>query len=342
MRGKLFRYVLVMLAVTGALMIAMRIYYQKSMTLFGESPDQTGSYRRHYLFVCGNNSEMWQKIYDSASKACNEKDAVLEWAGQNAPISYSLTQCMEIGIASHVDGLIVCPDGTKEMVEAIGDASGAGIPVVTLLKDASGSDRISYVGVSSYQLGELYGKQAAGLLTEDSRRVCLLTDLDDEEVAANLIYAQIVAALNESPYGKNVTVSVQEIDAASDFEAEESIRNILVEDSRPDILICTSPVQTECVLNAMIDYNLVSQVQIIGYYASDETLSAIRRQLIPVTMTIDPASAGETAVKALDEYISYGNVSDYFNLSLETVTSENLLLYTSRRAEKKRTEEERA
>ena len=213
---------------------------------------------------------------------------------------------------------------------------------MTLLKDASGSDRISYVGVSSYQLGELYGKQAAGLLTEDSRRVCLLTDLDDEEVAANLIYAQIVAALNESPYGKNVTVSVQEIDAASDFEAEESIRNILVEDSRPDILICTSPVQTECVLNAMIDYNLVSQVQIIGYYASDETLSAIRRQLIPVTMTIDPASAGETAVKALDEYISYGNVSDYFNLSLETVTSENLLLYTSRRAEKKRTEEERA
>ena len=161
-------------------------------------------------------------------------------------------------------------------------------------------------------------------------------------MAANLIYAQIVAALNESPYGKNVTVSVQEIDAASDFEAEESIRNILVEDSRPDILICTSPVQTECVLNAMIDYNLVSQVQIIGYYASDETLSAIRRQLIPVTMTIDPASAGETAVKALDEYISYGNVSDYFNLSLETVTSENLLLYTSRRAEKKRTEEEKA
>ena len=55
MRGKLFRYVLVMLAVTGALMIAMRIYYQKSMTLFGESPDQTGSYSRHYLFVCGNN-----------------------------------------------------------------------------------------------------------------------------------------------------------------------------------------------------------------------------------------------------------------------------------------------
>ena len=124
MRGKLFRYVLVMLAVTGALMIAMRIYYQKSMTLFGESPDQTGSYSRHYLFVCGNNSEMWQKIYDSASKACNEKDAVLEWAGQNAPVSYSLTQCMEIGIASHVDGLIVCPDGTKEMVEAIGAETG--------------------------------------------------------------------------------------------------------------------------------------------------------------------------------------------------------------------------
>ena len=105
-------------------MIAMRIYYQKSMTLFGESPDQTGSYSRHYLFVCGNNSEMWQKIYDSASKACNEKDAVLEWAGQNAPVSYSLTQCMEIGIASHVDGLIVCPDGTKEMVEAIGAETG--------------------------------------------------------------------------------------------------------------------------------------------------------------------------------------------------------------------------
>ncbi len=326
------RYVAVLMALAAFLSVSLWIYYRNSRLLFDETMDQIANYERHYLFVCSDSSDMWQQIYNYAAEAGYERDAVLEWAGQDSPVSYSPSQCMEIGISSHADGMIVCPDGSEDMAQEIRKATEAGIPVVTLLKDSSSSGRVSFVGVSNYQMGELYGKETAALLDGENNSVCLLLDMETDELAANLIYSQIMEALNTSQEGTSATVSVSRIDPDGDFEAEEAIRNILVEDDRPDILICTSPVQTECALTAIIDYNLVSEVQIIGYYASEEVQSAIRRGLIPVSLTIDPKEAGEMAIEAMDEYISSGHVSDYFNLSIDTVDADNVFLYIRKTA----------
>ena len=48
----------------------------------------------------------------------------------------------------------------------IEEAEEAGIPVVTVLSDNSDSSRISYVGISSYEAGELLGREAAKAIRE--------------------------------------------------------------------------------------------------------------------------------------------------------------------------------
>jgi ribose transport system substrate-binding protein len=204
--------------------------------------------------------------------------------------------------------------------------------VVTLLRDEADSGRVSFVGVSSYKMGELFGEQLSSLLDGEKKDVCLLIDSQTDETAANLIYSRIALALNSENKGDMASLSISRIDSENEFETEEAIRNILMEDSRPDILICSSLVQTESALTAIIDYNLVSDLQIIGYYATDTTLSAVRRGLIPAIITIDPRKAGETAMEALDEYVMRGNVSDYFTISLDLVNPENAYLYIRRNA----------
>ncbi len=303
-------------------------YYRYSMSLISRNAGSMREYGRHYLFVCDDDSEMWQSIYDYALASAEESDAVLEWVGESAPINYSLAECMEIGISSKADGIILAPDGTSEIRDAISRSDAEGIPVVCLMRDSSDSGRISFVGASNYQMGELYGEQILRLLKEGGNRVCLLTDSANSQAASNLLYSQIVSAVkNGLPEGCSADIYTKEVDSRSDFEAEEMIRGILMDGQTPDILICVNSVQTECAEAAIVDYNLVDEVQVIGYYASAGILSALRRDLLPLTITCDAKQVGELSVGALNEYLDTGHVSDYLDITLEAVTSENVNRY---------------
>ncbi len=303
-------------------------FYQYSMTRITQNAGSMKEYSRHYLFVCDDESEMWQSIFDAALVSANESDAVLEWTGRNAPVNYSLSQCMEIGISSKVDGILLAPDGSGEIREAIDQAAEEGIPVICLMRDASDSQRVSFVGASNYQMGQLYAEQILPLLDEGETRICLLMDTSVSQAAGNVLYSQIVTSVRAVlPEGTSVDVYTMEVDSGNDFEAEEVIREILMGPQVPNILICMNSVQTECAEAAIVDYNMVDEVQVIGYYASAGTLSALRRDLLPVTITCNAEEVGALAVEGMNEYLDTGHVSDYFNISLQAVTSENVNRY---------------
>ncbi len=64
---------------------------------------------------------------------------------------------MKMAIAARVDGILIQPDGSDETNGLIADAIAKGIPVITVMSDASGSGRLGFVGYISYDLGQLYG-----------------------------------------------------------------------------------------------------------------------------------------------------------------------------------------
>jgi len=335
MKRKILLFPVLLLGLVTLILAAEWLYYEKSASLTVQGADAAGTYSRYCLFVSGDDSEMWQQIYAAAQESGKETDMLVDWTGRETPAGYTPAQCVEIGIASGADAMIVCPDGTADMAEAIAQASAAGIPVVTLQQDARDSGRVCYVGVSGYQLGSLYGEAVTSLLTGEDTTVCLLVDDAQEEVTANLIYAQIAEAIRSFEGAGQVELISRRVDTSGSFEAEETIRNLLIGEKVPDILICVNPVQTECSLAAMIEYNLVSELSIIGYYASDTVLSAIRQELMPVAITVDPVTCGRQAVSALKEYFASGNVSDYLNVPADTVTDDNVFLYLRRAAARK-------
>ena len=132
---------------------------------------------------------------------------------------------------------------------------------------------------------------------------------------------------------------MESVDSRTDFDAEEVIRDLLLGKDRPDILICLNSVQTECAIQALIEYNLVGQVQVIGYYVTDQILQALRQDLIPVTMTIDTGSLGEDCVQALDEYLQLGRVSNYYNIALSGITPMTVEKYEKEHEANRRREE---
>lgn len=309
------------LSAAGIILAGIYVYYQNRAQELGFDNTATREYGRHYVFVSSDFSQMMQDIFDDIYQACDSTGAYLEWCGRGMQRKYTAAEAVDMAIAMGADGIILYPDGSSALEESIAKAQDEGTPVVTILRDLSDSVRVSYVGVSNYQMGEQYGGWLLSLMKKGTSRVCLLQDSGDSENEIQLLFTQTVQAVrNGSSDDEKMELSTRSVDSTVDFDAEEVIRNILLGENRPDILICRNSVQTECAIQALVDYNLVGKVQVIGYYVTDTILSALRQDLIPVTMMIDTKALGEDCAQALDEYLDMERTSNYYNIRLDSIT----------------------
>ena len=124
---------------------------------------------------------------------------------------------------------------------------------------------------------------------------------------------------------QELSFSTYRIDTTTSFDAEEAIRDIFVNsEEKPEILICPDSVSTECAYQAIVDYNEVGKVDIIGFYSSETILDAISKGLIPVTIALSAQELGSSSVEALNEYLELDYVSNYFSVGLNIITKENV------------------
>lgn len=130
-------------------------YYQNVLKQVGDEGGEDGNgYRYHYVMIV-EDSDMpfWKDVYESTREAARENNALVELMGKSLSSTIEMESLMDMAIASRVDGIILEYTGGHKIDERINDAGKAGIPVVTVLKDASDTSRISFVGVNDYQLG---------------------------------------------------------------------------------------------------------------------------------------------------------------------------------------------
>lgn len=308
------------------------IYFQKNLDQvdLGEG-EGAASYAKHYLMISGEeNTLMWDSIYKSASEAAEDADAYVELIQTGHDSDYTKEDYLRIGIASKVDGIILEADGSNEERELIQEAADQNIPVVTVLTDDSSSARISFVGLNSYQLGNAYTEQILGLLKEhEPTQVLLLSNSQSKTQETNLVYYQIKKELEEKKKDyQSVNISEYSIDSSSDFDTEEFVRDIFVsEENLPDVLVCMDEVVTECVYQALVDYNQVGNVDVVGFYYSDVILDAISKGIISSAIALDMDEIGRYSINALEEYSSLGHTSSYYSVGQNVITRANVGSY---------------
>lgn len=283
---------------------------------------------RHYVMIADDtDSLLWQDIYANAKAEAVEQNAYLELLGAWDSGRYSTADYMNIAVASKVDGIIVKPDGTARMRAAIDEADAAGIPVITVLEDETASSRRSFVGMNSYQMGTTYGQQILRCLNQDTRNVMVLLNRGD--AGKDLVFKQLKATVQEGlPDGQKVEIDSMTVSPGSTFGAEEVIRELFHdEETSPDILVCMDEMNSECAYYAMVDYNQVGSVQLIGYYQSENMLGAVQKGIIPIVIAIDTEQVGRYSIQALEEYYSMGYASSYFSVDLDIITRQNVADY---------------
>ena len=285
------------------------------------------SYESYYVMISSNQeSSLWRSIYQGAVEAASESSAYVEMLGSNLSTDYSRQDLMRIAIASGVDGIILEADESGDFTELIDQADAAGIPVVTVMGDDTMSSRKSFVGVNNYNLGREYGRQVL-LSGEEVQEVLVLMNSSMPDTSQNIIFSGIQETLIEAGR-QDIRVYAAAIEGDNTFAVEESVRNIFLEQEQTiDVLICLDELSTTCAYQAVVDFNRVGQVDIIGYYDSEAILRGIERNVIRSTIALDTKEMGAYSVEALEEYRSTDHVSDYFGVDTDLITIENVRDY---------------
>ena len=313
--------------IAGGLIAAVLIFSFLQLERIGRIEDQAASgqeYARHFLMVSADGSQLYRSIYEAAKETAAAQDALLEWVYAGNQDKNTVRDLIRIGIASRVDGILLA-SGEKN-TDLIDEASRQQIPTVTLLEDDSASSRVSFVGINGYQLGEIYGEQARKLLKDGENQIMVLVSSNTENVNQNIILSRIKEIVGRNlETSRQVYVQPYGLDTTDSFEVEERIRDIFVNSKElPDTLICLDAVSTECAYQAIVDYNEVGKVQIIGFYASETIRDAIAKKLIPVAIDVSAQDIGRLGASALTEYLDQGYVSNYFSVGLDLITEQTM------------------
>lgn len=311
-------------AFAAAILIGILFIWMKLCDTSGDNGNYE-TYNKHYVMItAGEDSDFWNKVYESALAEGKERGVYVERFGENLAVSSGRNELLKMAVQASVDGIIAVGDEEGETVSLINEAVDAGIPVVTVLRDSTGSRRQCFVGPNSYTIGQEYGQQVCELLRMDEKeqdesgtaekKVLVLVDESRMDTSQSLILLGIRETLEDYP----VTVETTPVDNTRNFSSEESIRDIFLDtEELPDIMICLNEVYTRCAYQAAVDYNKVGAVQLLGYaypsgdYDSDTILNAVAKNIIYATIGPDTDQMGRACVQALDEYVETGYTNGY-------------------------------
>ncbi len=304
-------------------------------------------YDKYYCMITDNHkSDFWQSVYKGALDRAREENIYVDLLGENLSGDYSCEELMRIAIASKVDGIIVYASESETMRNLIDEAVAEGIPVVTLYGDSTQSDRLSFVGVGGYSVGKLYGKQIANIIKENRRqellesdsvsestkaKIAVLANTDSMDAGQNIIISSMRDAIRqEIATDSECDISIVAIDNTNTFSVEESIRDIFMQEEIPDVIVCLNELNTICAYQAVVDFNMVGDVNVLGYYNSEEIVNAIDRGGIYATISIDTKQLGEYSVGALLDYYEFGNTSEYYLADITLINQSNVKNYMNK------------
>lgn len=323
-----------------ATLIAGSLYFRFFRTGI-TSKAEGKEYDKYYVMITDNyKSDFWQAVYRSALETAKEHDIYVDLLGENLSGDYSCEELMRVAIASKVDGIIVYASETVNMTNLIDEAVSNGIPVVTLYGDSTHSDRLSFVGVGGYSVGKLYGKQIVNIIKDKRRQdliesatigdrtkmqIAVLASADNLDAGQNIIISSMQDTIRqENATDSEFEVSIVTVDNTNAFSVEESIRDIFMQEEVPDVIVALNELNTICAYQAVVDYNMVGDVNVLGYYDSEEIIKAIDRGVIYATISIDTNQLGNYSVQALMDYYEFGNTSEYYTADITLIDKNNV------------------
>jgi len=319
--GIVLGFLLIITAILIAASVAVLVSVTRR-TLREQRPGTDEFFRYHLVLIARRtDSPFWQEVYQGAREAGLASGAVVELSGpENDAERTSIEEYMDYAVMARASGIISYIRDSQQASVSIQQAAEHGIPVVTLENDALGSVRRSHVGISSYELGKIFGTLTATTL-EFGGKALVILDNKVPLFATNLM----LSSMREQLAGqKNIELQPLSVSNGWYLSPDEVIRRALINDTEINLVVTLTIEDTIRVTQAVIDLNRSNHISILSFRESPEILDYVRKGLIQTVVAIDARQMGRMAVELMIEYLETGHTNDYVLTNLFKIDLTNI------------------
>lgn len=293
----------------------------------GTQTDDDQVYQYHIAMITNDQDALyWDEVYESARTSAASFGALIERTGTNLLEESSVSERLAIAQYSGVDGVLVYPEDTEDVRRDIDRLVDAGIPVITLQRDAADSSRQGFVGVNDYFLGQQYGQEI--LAMEAAKRY--ITVLYPASTFSEDSRKWFEMGFNSVSGAEDCVLSYRLVEQDGDLStADEVVNDLLVQEGDtvcPDIVLCLDSTTTEIAWRILSDWGM-SDMHLIGGSMSEAIYEGIREGGIDFTITADAQDLGEKAVRELRRYLDHDVVNYSSSVDFLVVNQDNLSEY---------------
>lgn len=282
--------------------------------------------RFHFYFIAQNSVDpFWKEVRHGLEDAAKENKVVVEFNAPRFNSPQEELRFLDIAVTSEVDGIITHVSSGSEFTTLIDKAKGMGIPVVTIENDDKNSNRNSFVGTNSFQLG----KAAAELMikaTGGRARIAVIVsnDLEPDSTSQNLKMNGFLSTIKDFPEMKVVNTYTSKMGILS---AEEITQSIISGTDNINAIFTTNSVDTIGSAQLIVDRNKVGSIAIVGYGDTEDILRYISKDIVYGTVMSDPYKMGFESLKALIDIKEKNNVSTFIDTGVKVITKQNVNEY---------------
>ena len=263
------------------------------------------------LSISTLNNPFFVALKEGAEEQANEMDATLTVADAQNDAAKQVNDVEDM-IQKGMDLILINPTDSEAVGAAVQAANDAGIPVITVDRNAETGDVVAHVASDNVAGGQLAGDYMVELVGEGQKVVEL------EGIPGASATRDRGQGFNEAIDGKLEVVAKQ----SANFDRAEGLtvmENIL-QDNKDIVAVFAH--NDEMALGAVqaLEAAGMSDMKVIGFDATDDAVKAVEGGTMAATVAQKPAEIGKLGVEAAINHLKGETVEETIPVELELIT----------------------
>ncbi|WP_227767390.1 sugar-binding protein [Zhaonella formicivorans] len=292
----------------------------------GDSGSQNSKEQPRIVFVTPLiGHPVWLVAKNGFDDAAKDLGFSGDWVGPQGIDANAMIQQIENAIAQKVDGIITMALNPEAFQPVLEKAEKAGIPVVIVNSDAPNAPRLAYLGTDEKNLGTTGATEIIKKLNGTPAKVLTMQSTMDAKVANKMIEAYI-EELQKAP---GTEILAKESDNSDMMVAVQKFQNLLQTYPEANVIIGVAAEVGPAAAKVVDEMGLKGKVTIVAIDDMQETVDAIKNDLIYGTLTQNFYRMGYQASQILMDYIKDGKKPEQQIIDSGTifVTKDNIDTY---------------
>ena len=271
----------------------------------------------------GTSHQFWRSVHAGADAAAKELGNVeVIWKGPETEADTAgQIVVMRNFITSKVDGIVLAPNHSQALVDAVEEAKAESIPVVIFDSGlAPGTETTSYVATDNYRGGQLAAKTLVEAMGNQGAVVLLRykegsesTEQREKGFLDEIAKSPNVKVLSSDQYAGTTTESA--------LEAATNILNKYRNEVTGIFAVC----EPNCngTFEALIQTGLAGKVKFVAFDSSESLIKGLGDKSVSGIVLQDPFEMGRQSVLAIVSHIRGEKVEPVINTGEFVATPEN-------------------